>query len=117
MTSLTTFYLSSIIGKEVFDADGGAIGRIRDLLISAFPTGNNDQNQQLVIGIKLKIRKEIRYYSFNTFRVIKAREMINVTCSGLIELSEDEVNNGLLLVENMLDKQIVDLNGSKAGQG
>lgn len=113
MTSLTTFYLSGIIGKEVFDADGEAIGRIRDLLISTFPSGNNDPNQQLVIGIKLKIRKEIRYYSFSTFRVVKAREMINVTCSGLIELSEEEVNNGLLLVENMLDKQIVDLNGRK----
>ncbi len=113
MTSLTTFYLSSITGKEVFDADGEAIGRIRDLLISTFPSGSNDPNQQLVVGIKLKIRKEIRYYSFSTFRVVKAREMINVTCSGLNELSDDEVNNGLLLVENMLDKQIVDLNGRK----
>ncbi|NMC39149.1 MAG: magnesium transporter [Bacteroidales bacterium] len=113
MTSLTTFYLSGILGKEVFDADGEAIGRIRDLLISAFPSGSNDPNQQLVIGIKLKIRKEIRYYSFSTFRVVKAREMINVTCSGLNELSDEEVNNGLLLVENMLDKQIVDLNGRK----
>ena len=37
MTSLTTFYLSGIIGKEVFDADGDAIGVIRDLLISTMP--------------------------------------------------------------------------------
>ena len=39
--------------------------------------------------------------------------MINVTCSDLIELNNDEVVNGLLLVENILDKQIVDLNGRK----
>jgi magnesium transporter len=39
--------------------------------------------------------------------------LINVTCSDLIELSNDEVANGLLLVENILDKQIVDLNGRK----
>jgi Mg/Co/Ni transporter MgtE len=44
---------------------------------------------------------------------VKAREMINVTCSGLTELNADEVVNGLLLVENILDKQIVDLNGRK----
>ncbi len=113
MTSLTTFYLSGIIGKEVFGADGDAIGVIRDLLISTAPSGQNDPNQQLVLGIKLKIKKETRLYSFSTFRVVKAREMINVTCSELKELDNDEAANGLLLVENMLDKQIVDLNGRK----
>ena len=113
MTSLTTFYLSGIIGKEVFGADGDAIGVIKDLLISTAPSGQNDPNQQLILGIKLKIKKETRFYSFRTFRVVKAREMINVTCSGLKELDNDEVANGLLLVENMLDKQIVDLNGRK----
>jgi len=113
MTSLTTFYLSALTGKEVFGADGDAIGVIKDLLISTAPSGQNDPNQQLVIGIKLKINKETKFYSFNTFRVVKAREMISVTCSDLIELNGDEVVNGLLLVENILDKQIVDLNGRK----
>jgi len=113
MTSLTTFFLSGIIGKEVFGADGDAIGVIRDLLVNSVPSGQNDPNQQLVTGIKLKIDKETKFYSFNAFRVVKAREMLNVTCSGLIELSNDEVINGLLLVENILDKQIVDLNGRK----
>jgi magnesium transporter len=113
MTSLTTFYLSIITGKEVFGADGDAIGVIKDLLISTAPSGQNDPNQQLVIGVKLKIKKETRFYSFSTFRVVKAREMISVTCSDLIELNNDEVINGLLLVENILDKQIVDLNGRK----
>ena len=113
MTSLTTFYLSGIIGKEVFDADGYAIGRIKDLLINTAPTGQNDPSQQLVIGTRLKIHREIKFYSFRTFRVSKAREMLNVTCTELIELTQDEINNGLLLVENILDKQIVDLNGRK----
>ena len=39
--------------------------------------------------------------------------MMNVTCTDLIELSGEEVENGLLLVENILDKQIVDMNGRK----
>jgi len=113
MTSLTTFYLSGIIGKEAFGSDGDAIGVIKDLLINAVPSGQNDPNQQLVIGVQLKIDKETRFYSFSTFRVVKAREALNVTCSSLTELNSEEVNNGLLLVENMLDKQIVDLNGRK----
>ncbi|MDO9339535.1 MAG: CBS domain-containing protein [Bacteroidales bacterium] len=113
MTSLTTFYLSGIIGKEAFGADGDAIGIIKDLLVNAMPSGQNDPNQQLVTGVRLRIRKETRFYSFRSFRVVKAREMLNVTCTGLVELSNDEVDNGLLLVENILDKQIVDMNGHK----
>jgi len=113
MTSLTTFYLSGITGKEVFGADGDAIGVIKDLLVNAVPSGHNDPNQQLITGIKLKIGRETNFYSFKSFRVVKARELISVTCSGLTALTNDEVINGLLLVENILDKQIVDLNGRK----
>ncbi len=113
MVSLTTFYLSGIIGQEVFDADGDAIGVIRDLLVNAVPSGQNDPNQQLLIGVRLRIKKVTKYYSFRTFRVAKAREMLSVTCTDLIELSNEEVKNGLLLVENILDKQIVDMNGRK----
>jgi len=113
MTSLTTFYLSGIIGKEAFGADGDAIGIIKDLLVNTVPTGNSDPNQQLVTGVRLKIRKEIRFYSFKSFMVTKAREVLNVTCTELNELAAEEVNNGLLLVETILDKQIVDMNGRK----
>jgi magnesium transporter len=113
MVSLTTFYLSGIIGKEAFGADGDAIGVIKDLLVNAVPSGQNDPNQQLVTGVRLRIRKDVKFYSFNTFRVVKAREMLSVTCTALNELSSEEVENGLLLVENIMDKQIVDMNGRK----
>jgi magnesium transporter len=113
MTTLTTFYLSRLIGKEAFDTDGEAIGVIKDLLISAVPGVQSDSSSQLVIGVKLKTGKVTKFYSFSSFRVVKAREILNVTCSGLIEIKDEEVNNGLLLVENILDKQIVDLNGRK----
>jgi len=113
MTSLTTFYLSGIIGKEAFGADGDAIGIVKDLLINAVPSGQNDPNQQLVIGVRLRILKETRFYSFKSFMVTKAREMLNVTCTNLVELRKEDTDNGMLLKENILDKQIVDLNGRK----
>ena len=113
MTSLTTFYLSGIIGRVAFGADGDDIGIIKDLLVNAVPSGANDPAQQLITGVKLRIKKETRIFSFNSFRVVKAREVLNVTCAGLTELSNEEVDNGLFLVENILDKQIVDLNGRK----
>ena len=113
MTSLTTFYLSGIIGKEVFDADGDVIGIIRDILVSSGPSGQSDPGNQMVTGVRLKVKKEIKIYSFKTFRIVKTREILNVSCSELIVLSDEEIGNGLLLVENILNKQIVDLNGRK----
>ncbi|HKK43129.1 MAG TPA: hypothetical protein VJ963_12015, partial [Bacteroidales bacterium] len=113
MTSLTTFYLSGIIGKVAYGADGDAIGTIKDLLVNAAPTGQNDPNHQLVTGVKLRINNETKIYSFKNFKVVKAREALNVACTRLNELRKPEVDIGMLLVENILDKQIVDLNGRK----
>ena len=113
MTSLTTFYLSGIIGKEAFDADGNVVGIVKDLLINTVPSGQNDPNSQLVTGVKLKVKGSIKFFSFQSFRVVKARDVLNVTCTDLTELSNEDVENGMLLVDNILDKQIVDLNGRK----
>ncbi|MFN8240522.1 MAG: CBS domain-containing protein [Bacteroidales bacterium] len=113
MTAITTFYLSGIIGKEAFDIDGEAIGIIKDLLINAIPGAPNDSGRQVVVGIKLKRGKETGFYSFSSFRVIKAREKVSVSCTGMVKLTDEEVLNGMALVENILDKQIVDLNGRK----
>ena len=113
MTALTTFYLSRIIGKEAFDADGEAVGVIKDLLINSAPGVQNDSGRQIITGVKLKISKATRFFSFQNFMIVKAREKLNVTCNQLIEISNEEVANGLFLVENILDKQIVDMNGRK----
>ena len=113
MTSFTTFYLSGLVGKEVFGPDGDAVGVIKDVLTMSIPVEGDDFSRQLVTGVKLKVGRQIRSYSSRTFRVTKAREKLNVTCSGLEDLPEDEISQGLFLVENVLDKQIVDLNGRK----
>ena len=49
------------------------IGIIKDLLVNAVPSGQNDPNQQLVTGVRLRINKETRFYSFKSFRVVKAQ--------------------------------------------
>jgi magnesium transporter len=113
MTAITTFYLSRLTGREAFDTDGEAIGVIKDLLISAIPAVQSDSARQMVLGVKLKTGKQTGFYSFSSFRVVKAREVLNVTCTDLVQIKDEDVNNGLLLVENILDKQIVDLNGRK----
>ena len=114
MTSLTTFYLSSILGKKVTGSLGNVIGTIKDLLIFTLPANQNDPSAQpLVNGVKLKIGKESNYYSFQYFTISKVKQKLTITCTELVELPSESINNGLLLVENILDKQIVDMNGRK----
>jgi hypothetical protein len=74
MTSLTTFYLSGIIGKEAFGADGDAIGIIKDLLVNAMPSGNNDPNQQLVTGVRLKIKRKPGSIPLKAFGLLQRPE-------------------------------------------
>jgi flagellar motility protein MotE (MotC chaperone) len=114
MTSFTTFYLSRIIGNKAFDSSGNAVGVILDLLIFSMPNGQSESSsQQLVRGIKVKMDGEIKYFSFQHFNIIKTGKVLNVTCSELVELPAEHIHNGILLVDNILDKQIVDLNGRK----
>ena len=74
MTSFTTFYLSRIIGKKVFDSDGKFIGIVKDLLVSS------TLGRPLVNGIKIKSSNRISFYSFQYFQIEKKNGKIKVTC-------------------------------------
>jgi CBS domain-containing protein/sporulation protein YlmC with PRC-barrel domain len=112
MTSFTTFYLSRVIGKKVFDANGKCIGIIKDLLVKTEFLNNADE-RAIVTGIKLKDKGKIAYYSFEQFQIEKRKTKIRISYNRLKELSVDAIENSLYLVETVLDKQIVDLNGRK----
>jgi CBS domain-containing protein/sporulation protein YlmC with PRC-barrel domain len=114
MAALSIFYLSRIIGKKAFDANGISVGVVVDLLIdtgvqnSSLATG-----RPRVIGIRLKKGRQRKIYSFDQFKVQKIQGRMSITCSSLKDLSEEMINDSLLLAEIILDKQIVDLNGRK----
>jgi CBS domain-containing protein len=67
----------------------------------------------MVNGIKVKIKKEDKYFSIQNFTINKINKKLYISCSQPIELSEEIVNNSLLLVDSIMDQQIVDLNGRK----
>src|SRR5208283_6020556 len=114
MTSLTTFFLSRIIGKKVKDSSGTVIGVVKDLCIdNNSVTTNNLTGRPRVTGLHLKVRNEVKAYVFDTFVVTKINRIVSVTCNQLIALSPDIEQNSLFLGDGILDKQIVDLNGRK----
>ncbi|MEI8202540.1 MAG: CBS domain-containing protein [Bacteroidota bacterium] len=112
MTTFTTFYLSRIIGKKAYDAEGKYIGIIKDLLVDN-DTLSHTFERPLVNGIKILYKKQIYYYSFEGFRVEKNNRKFRINCNKPLDLSAEHKHNNLYLVENVLDKQIVDLNGRK----
>jgi len=116
MTSFKTFYLSRILGRNVYDTNGKFIGVVKDLLIDTGPATANQTppfGRPVVAGIRLKIRNELKLFSFRYFEITKINRKIDVTGHQLIELPIENIHNGLFLGEVILDKQIVDLNGRK----
>ncbi len=112
MKSFTTFYLSRVIGKKVFDANGEFIGVVKDLLVDSnysFETSG----KPFVSGIQLKQGKDVKCYSFQSFRITKGNGTIIITCEKLAEMSAESIENDLFLAQVILDKQIVDLYGHK----
>jgi magnesium transporter len=114
MTSLITFYLSRLLGKNVFDPNGQKLGRLKDLLIETMHNDSNGYNERpRVIAVRMRVHNRIALYDFKHFEFIKEGVQPHVSCSQLAELPEEFAHKGILLAEVIMDKQIVDLNGRK----
>ncbi len=114
MANLSTFYLSRIIGKRVYNAEGKKIGVVKDLMVDTLTANPNDiPDKPKVIGVKVKTKKGVKFFSFEFFDVFRIEGRLTVKCNNLVELTEEVKNNGFSLAQLMLDKQIVDLNGRK----
>jgi magnesium transporter len=112
MTSFTTFYLSRVIGKKVYDTNDNLIGIIKDLFI-LFSSTTNLSGRPLITGVKLTHGKQQLVYSLNGFNIEKIKGKLKITCNQIAELPIGDENDGLWLADTVLDKQIVDLNGRK----
>ena len=112
MTTITTFYLSRIVGIRAYDSNGKYIGIVKDLLVES-DSSNFTSGHPAVTGIKIKQKKQIAFYSFQQFQVEKTNGKIKIIASQLTHLPEENINNDLSLIESVLDKQIIDLNGRK----
>jgi len=112
MNSITTFYLSRVIGCKAFDSNNKCIGIVKDLLVDPEST-THSSGHPVVNGIKIKSKKQIAFYSFQNIHIEKINGDIKVICAQLVELSSDLISSSLYLVNAVLDNQIVDINGRK----
>jgi CBS domain-containing protein len=115
MTSQTTFYYSQFAGRTLVDPGGNPLGIIRDFMID--PGGwNADSGEPLrpkVVAIRLKRGKKTLTFDFQDFEIRKYKGKLQLINYELQTFKPDGHEHCLWLRENILDKQIVDLEGRK----
>ncbi|MFZ4520897.1 MAG: magnesium transporter MgtE N-terminal domain-containing protein [Bacteroidales bacterium] len=115
MTSQITFYLSQILGKSYIADDGVVLGRIKDFLIdqSSLPGKESEPVRPRVVAIRVKKGNDYRVLDFSSFEIKKFKRKLRITCLEVHDIIPEAFTNSLWLAENILDKQIVDINGRK----
>lgn len=116
MTSLTTFYLSKIIGVYIHDREGFKLGKLADVIID-FPQFKDRENHSirpLVVGIRLiNSDNEVINFLVSDFEVIKSSNTHSVSCEIEDEIPDYEIQKHYFLSQNIVNKQVVDMNGKK----
>jgi magnesium transporter len=115
MTSQTTFYLSQILGKKFISLHGDELGKIKDFYVdlTVWSGKESEPLRPKVIAVKVKSVQKEHIYDFSSFEIKRFKRNMRIICHEVNEISTENLPNRLWLAENILDKQIVDINGRK----
>ncbi len=98
---------------KIYSRDNEVIGKVLDLLVFSEQSTNEDPARPNVVAVKTGSRSHPVYYNFSYFEINRSKKAITVICNKKQHIDDDKVAGFLPLKENILDKQIVDLNGRK----
>jgi len=113
MTSQITLYLSNLIGSKLYHVNGIKIGRIKDVIVDITPLQHDESIRPRIVAIKLKIRRKTRYLDARFIVVHKNMFGYEFKATELALQDFDLTENKLFLVDDVMDKQLVDINGRK----
>jgi CBS domain-containing protein len=106
MTLIGEVFVADVLGKAVLDPLGEEIGKVRDIAVeggSPFPRA---------AGLVLEKKKKTWFLPWSDLNIFNRRIISSRKRES--DLSEFQPSNELLLIRNdILDKQIVDINGAK----
>jgi magnesium transporter len=107
MSFLVTYYLSRIVNRKFFDNSGEPLGKLKDIIVVF-----SDEKPK-VIAVKTIINKKERILNYDYFDIRRIQNDYVIYCNEIVDLVLPENTNLLYLAENILDKQILDINGRK----
>ncbi|SHH29054.1 magnesium transporter MgtE N-terminal domain-containing protein [Clostridium grantii] len=105
MNKINSFYLSKLLHRDIYDEYGDCIGRVWDIYAtdrSGYPKA---------IGYQVKKDGEIFNYEFRHAEFFEDKGKLTVRIRGAKDIIPRRFS--FLLSRNLLDKQIVDVNGKK----
>jgi magnesium transporter len=115
MTSLTTFYLSRLIGCEIYDARENILGKIVDVYVR-IPVMASDSDESLrpqVVGFSVRVDGKKKNAVLNDLQIVKFGIRYKVQCQTMAYVNPEQFSDAILLKDSILDKQIVDITGRK----
>lgn len=104
--NISTFYLSRVENAKVITPEGNKIGRLKDLAIDmTLP-------KPMIVAIRVKTKQGTQLFDFSPFSIDKTKRQYLIVGMHSIP-SETPAENLVFLKENVLDRQIIDINGKK----
>ncbi|MDQ7093592.1 CBS domain-containing protein [Desulfosporosinus sp. PR] len=106
MSTVSTFYLSRVLGNKVIFDNQKTIGKLLDLIVDV------NEISPKVIAAKVKVAGKTIVIDFSGISIFKNKGQYVIQCK---QLKETEVakENTMFLKKHVLDKQIVDMDGRK----
>ncbi|HEX2865718.1 MAG TPA: CBS domain-containing protein [Ignavibacteriales bacterium] len=99
-----SFDFSRIIGINIFSHDYQIIGKLKDLAVT------NDIRNPLVRAAKVKTKDGIKFINWEYVTLTKQHGQYHLSCSKLEEIPIEDL---IMLNKQVMDKQIIDVNGRK----
>lgn len=100
----TSFYLSRIVNSRIFSKEYQIIGKLKDLAVTT------DSRNPKVVVAKILTQDGVKYVSWDKITINKKDGKYHLLCS---QLKEQDPTDLLMLGKQLLDKQIIDINGRK----
>jgi magnesium transporter len=104
--STTTYYLSPIIGKPVYDESGDELGKLDDVVIDV------EAVRPRIVGVRLRTDEGPQIFECEKLVVQKHKDDYHLSIVNA-HSNQALVEHYWLAVKDMWDKQIVDIDGKK----
>lgn len=107
MMETNTFYLSRVLGSKVVSQSDEVIGKVQDIIVSVL-----NQKPQ-VVAIQIRSGSKSETYDFLNIKIMKKKRQYVFKCIGDVSIFDGTKENILSLKNNVLDRQLVDIDGRK----
>jgi CBS domain-containing protein/sporulation protein YlmC with PRC-barrel domain len=106
MSAIKTFYLSRVLGSRIYSPELDVIGKLEDIIVDI------SYERPKIVALKLKTEKGHEEFDSGPFDLIKRRGKYYLVCKELKPINLSKINH-VYLAKQILDRQIVDVNGRK----